>query len=658
MSDILTLIVDGIINYLLVASVIAAVLTPLAWGIIKVAKIRAPIHRHMVWLYLLIGIMLLPAFWLYGPKLTLAVFPAQVEPAQDAPAEIHSLGLISEETPVAAHASPSRPFPLKAVLACGWLVGIVFMLARLFVGWYRLRRICLSAEHISQNEHFGNMDGRRLRILLTSQVGSPVCFGIFKPVIILPRGLYNNSTPEDLQMVLSHELAHIERLDCWINIFQRVIEAIFFFHPLVWYASFQLAQQREQICDNYVLVRGASATNYAELLSRVIEQGFKRTHLQAVALFEGGLISRVRSLLDLKHSKRIKASSWATIVCAVAVLTCLTCCTLRLEDKPVPDSAGTEMIEADTTEPGPRINFEKTFHHFGKVEPKTNNFCEFKFTNKGDDLLKIQKVWTSCTCTVATVSRKEYVPGETGTVQVKFKAGGGAGLTKKHIYIASNDKNNPKFDLIIKAHIVLKVDHEPKKLNLSLKEKNAGCPKITLSSRDGRPFAIRRFKSTGDCITADYDSSVNKTKFTLQPKVDIKKLRGNLNGRIDIDVTHPECNTITIAFDALPEFEASPPSIVIFDAEPQKPIIKEVWVFSNYGSDFQVLDVRMEKCCIVKLLSQEKIDNRYKLKLEITPTAVKGKERYFTDMISVPIRGERFEIININCRGFYSRGEK
>ncbi|MFB0525184.1 MAG: M56 family metallopeptidase, partial [Phycisphaerae bacterium] len=367
MSDMPTLITDGIVNYLLVASVVAAVLTPLVWAIIKVAKIGAPIYRHMIWLYTLISIVALPAIWLHGPKLTFEVLPAEGQPAkaitpevdssynaklaQDAPTEIISPRLISAETTVMAHANPSHPFPVKAVLAGVWLVGIIFVLTRLFVGWFRLRRICLSAEPVSENGHLENIYGGRLEVLLTSQVDSPVCFGILQSVIILPREMYNNATPEDLQMVLSHELAHIERWDCWTNLLQRVIEAVFFFHPLVWYASFQLTQQREQICDNYVLARGASATDYADLLSRSIVQGFEKNRLQAVALFEGRLLPRVRSLLDPKHNTQTKASRRAAVVCAIAVLICLAFGTLRLEAKSNVDTS-VEAADIGQTQTG------------------------------------------------------------------------------------------------------------------------------------------------------------------------------------------------------------------------------------------------------------------------------------------------------------------
>ena len=348
MSNILNLFANGIVNYLLVGSVLAALLTLLAWGIIRVAKIRAPIYRHMIWLYLLMGIVVLPAIWLGGPKLTLAVLPAQVEPlktevletdagnavklVKNTPNETHLPSLTHTRIPVETNPG-SRAFPIRVVLAGVWLVGVVFVLTRLAVGWYRLRRIRLSTEPVSQNERIANLNGQKLRILATSRVRGPVCFGVLRPVILLPQEMYEKSTEEDIQMVLNHELAHIERRDCLTNLFQRIVEAAFFFHPLVLYASSQLTQQREQICDNYVLKKGVPVMDYIKLLSRIAEQGLEKTWFHAVALFEGRLAQRVRSLLDQNHVNQTKASRGARIVCAIAVLICLAFSTLRLDAK-------------------------------------------------------------------------------------------------------------------------------------------------------------------------------------------------------------------------------------------------------------------------------------------------------------------------------------
>ena len=78
---------------------------------------------------------------------------------------------------------------------------------------------------------------------------------------------------------------------------------------------------------------------------------------------------------------------------------------------------------AKVKRPGPEITFESLIHDYGEVGAATRNTCEFKFKNTGDALLKISKVHAPCGCTVPTLTRKEFAPGESGTLTVIFRAG-------------------------------------------------------------------------------------------------------------------------------------------------------------------------------------------------------------------------------------------
>ena len=302
--------------------------------------------------------------------------------------------------------------------------------------------------------------------------------------------------------------------------------------------------------------------------------------------------------------------------------------------------------------PAPAIMFEEVVHDFGEIGPGTKNVCEFKFTNTGDGVLKITKVSKTCGCTVPELSKKEYAPGESGTLKVKYHSGRRSGVAKKRLFVYSNDKARPKVELTIKARISPKVDYQPRRLNLSLRERDAGCPKITLTSLDGKPFAIKRFKSTADCITADVDSSEKATKFVIEARVDIEKLRKVLQGRIDIGLTHPECDTVIISFDVLPRFEFDPRTLIVFNAEPQKSVTRKVWLLNNYGEDFEVASASSKEG-IIKVASQKRKGNRYEFELEITPPAAEGGKRFFTDVFFVNIKGG--QTLEITCRGFYSR---
>lgn len=301
-------------------------------------------------------------------------------------------------------------------------------------------------------------------------------------------------------------------------------------------------------------------------------------------------------------------------------------------------------------EPAPRITFEKVSHDFGNIGPATKNVCEFKFTNTGDSVLKINNVVQTCGCTAYLLDKKEYMPGESGKLKVGYLSETQFGLTTKYLHVHSNDRVNPQVSLAIKARIAAKVDFTPKSLYLLLSQENGGCPKITLNSLDNQPFSITHFRSTGNSITADYNPSMKATSFVLQPKVNIERLAQNPRGRIEIGLSHPECNSVTIGLSTLSRFTVSPRRIVIRGAEPEKTIEKTVRIVNNYNEEFE-LDSQIPAGNIIKVVEQERTKNGYVLKLEITPPVIQGTTRVFSEVLSLNIKGgERLEI---PCNGFY-----
>ncbi|MCH7558899.1 MAG: DUF1573 domain-containing protein [Planctomycetes bacterium] len=299
----------------------------------------------------------------------------------------------------------------------------------------------------------------------------------------------------------------------------------------------------------------------------------------------------------------------------------------------------------------PRITFEKVTHNFGDVGPGTNHLCEFRFTNSGDGVLKIGQVSKTCGCTPFLLAKTEYAPGESGTLKVRYYAEAEYGGTTKQLFVHSNDRQNPKVALAIKARVVSKVNYEPKTLRLSLKHQNAGCPQIILTSIDNQPFSISSFKSTANCITADYDPSAKATRFVLQPKVDMAKLEETLNGRIEIGLTHPECKTVSISLNTLPRFRVAPRPIIVRDAQAKRSVVRKVRIQNNYKDDFEIESVYSKKRT-VKLVGYKKFIDGYELELRITPPAATSRTRIFTDVVYVKIKGGRN--LEIPCSGFYS----
>ena len=122
----------------------------------------------------------------------------------------------------------------------------------------------------------------------------------------------------------------------------------------------------------------------------------------------------------------------------------------------------------------PRISFEETVFDLCNVGQGTKNECEFRFTNTGRGLLKIGKISRTCGCTVFQLDKKEYAPNETGTIKVIYTASKSTGTTQKSIYVSTNDKDNPRVKLTVKARIVQMIQVIPQKLELSLRKENAG----------------------------------------------------------------------------------------------------------------------------------------------------------------------------------------
>ncbi len=112
------------------------------------------------------------------------------------------------------------------------------------------------------------------------------------------------------------------------------------------------------------------------------------------------------------------------------------------------------------------IKVENPVYNFGVMGPNQKKSGEFKFKNVGDGMLKINKVKSTCGCTVPQLKKKIYAPGESGVIQVTFRSSSREAPVTKHLYIESNDSKKPKYELTIKAQVKVNISAKPKKLDL------------------------------------------------------------------------------------------------------------------------------------------------------------------------------------------------
>jgi beta-lactamase regulating signal transducer with metallopeptidase domain/tetratricopeptide (TPR) repeat protein len=214
--------------------------------------------------------------------------------------------LSSDRRPVAA--TPSRLEAIVAYLPAFWATGSIVTLLWLCAGFMGVERLRRSGRVLADGEAprcarrlaESLAISRRFGLAVCDRIAGPILIGIVRPLILLPPAALSGWSPEQLEMVLLHELAHLRRHDNLVNLFQRFAESLLFFHPATWWLSGWLRLERELCCDRVVIehlgARGAPRA-YAELLFLLAgsgERGF------AMAMAERHVMTRIRRILNLE----------------------------------------------------------------------------------------------------------------------------------------------------------------------------------------------------------------------------------------------------------------------------------------------------------------------------------------------------------------------
>jgi outer membrane protein assembly factor BamB/protocatechuate 3,4-dioxygenase beta subunit len=184
------------------------------------------------------------------------------------------------------------------------LFGVCLFSVRLLVGLIgaeRARRRGISAAP-STVVHMVSRLSERLRIrrpvrvVVSALADAPALIGWLRTVILLPFSTLNGLTPDQLEAILTHELAHIRRHDYLVNLLQTVVETVLFYHPAVWWISRRLRQEREHCCDDWAVSLCGDRMAYARALATLEGLRAVRPKL-AVAVQGGSLTARIRRIV-------------------------------------------------------------------------------------------------------------------------------------------------------------------------------------------------------------------------------------------------------------------------------------------------------------------------------------------------------------------------
>lgn len=283
--------------------------------------------QHRAWLLAVLGTLVVPLLWAVTPQWRLPLVAVHVQGGH---------GPLARAGTTAAALWPEW---LVAVWIAGTLVGLVYLAAGVVLArrLFAASRPCRDPAWLAALAVVKRQTGFRRRVDLrwAASPMSPAVWGFRRVRILVPAD--SSAWPFELRRnVLLHELAHVARRDCTSGLLAGAACAVWWFHPLVWYAAGRVRSLAEQAADDSVLRAGCRRADYAQSLLRIASSlGWARAPLRALALFRrSDLERRLRAILDPRRrrnpvDRRVDAASLLVAGALMVLLATLTSSVVR-----------------------------------------------------------------------------------------------------------------------------------------------------------------------------------------------------------------------------------------------------------------------------------------------------------------------------------------
>jgi bla regulator protein blaR1 len=227
------------------------------------------------------------------------------------------LDLVTAGPPVVAAA----PFPTSAtpqaatvseefvltVLAAVWALGAAVVFSRWLKHWWTIRAVARDARPAGAIRGVPVLSSQRMR----DQRIEPGVFGVWRQAILIPAGIDDRLSKTQRRSILEHEWHHAQRRDNLAAWLHMIVQAVFWFHPVVWLIGRRLIEEREMACDEAVLA-SSPPDDYAEGILNVCKFYCAPSHSQAAGITSADLKTRVEMILKNEQPRELgRSRRWA-----------------------------------------------------------------------------------------------------------------------------------------------------------------------------------------------------------------------------------------------------------------------------------------------------------------------------------------------------------
>jgi beta-lactamase regulating signal transducer with metallopeptidase domain len=205
---------------------------------------------------------------------------------------------------------------LSVLLVVVWIGGFAAIVSTRLRQWRRIRAAVRASSPLVLPD-VGVEPSVQIRA--SRSLLEPGVVGLWRPVLLVPAGIEQHLAPQQLKAVLAHELCHVRRRDNGTAAIHMIVEAVFWFHPLVWWIGARLVEERERACDEHVLQLCGEPRAYAEGILNVCKL-YVESPLACVSGVTGSNVrQRIEDIMSNRIGFRLNFARKAVLVAGATI---------------------------------------------------------------------------------------------------------------------------------------------------------------------------------------------------------------------------------------------------------------------------------------------------------------------------------------------------